>query len=137
QLARAARSGRPIVVGPWTSEVGYEALYWVPFLHWAVDHYRVDRQRVIAVSRGGTTSWYRDVAASYVDIFDCMPPEEFAAEMRVRRESGDQKQTSSSPFDVRLVETAARRCGADDVVVWHPALMYELFRPFWYGDRAL
>ena len=38
-LARQAARGGPLIVGPWTSEVGYEALYWVPFLAWAADHY--------------------------------------------------------------------------------------------------
>lgn len=136
-LARAAWSRRPIVVGPWTSEVGYEALYWVPFLHWALDRYRIDRGRVVAVSRGGTAPWYRDIAERYVDVFDCMDPREFAGEMRIRRDRGDQKQVASSPLDDRLVGAAAERFGLGRPLVWHPGLMYELFRPFWYGDRAL
>src|SRR5437899_2863013 len=28
-----ARSGKLIVVGPWLSEVGFEVLYWIPFLN--------------------------------------------------------------------------------------------------------
>jgi hypothetical protein len=136
-LARAARSRRPIVVGPWTSEVGYEALYWTPFLHWALDHYRIDTRRVIAISRGGTASWYRDIADRYVDVFDCMEPGDFSAELRMRRERGDQKQIGSSPLDDRLVASAVQRLGAPVPFVWQPGLMYELFRPFWYGDRAL
>jgi hypothetical protein len=136
-LARGASGRRPIIVGPWTSEVGYEALYWIPFLHWALDHYRIDRQRVIAVSRGGTEVWYEGVAGRYVDIFDCMRPDEFAAELRTRREQGDQKQLSTSAFDRRLAGLVADRLGIRDQVVWHPGLMYQLFRSFWYGDRSL
>ena len=136
-LARGAASGGPIVVGPWTSEVGYEALYWVPFLHWAMDRHGVDRQRVIAVSRGGTEAWYRGIAARYVDVFDCLDPGEFADAVRVRRQEGDQKQMSSSPLDRRLVALASERLGVGDAAVWHPGLMYQLFRPFWYGDRSL
>jgi hypothetical protein len=136
-LARAASGRGPIVVGPWTSEVGYEALYWIPFLHWAIDHFRIDRRRVVAISRGGTEDWYRGVAGQYVDIFDCVGTEEFAAEMRTRREQGDQKQSTASPLDSRLVAMAADRLGLHAPAVWHPGLMYELFRSFWYGDRAL
>jgi hypothetical protein len=136
-LARGAASRRPIIVGPWTSEVGYEALYWVPFLHWVLDRYRVDPQRVIAVSRGGTEAWYRGVAGRYVDVFDCMPPDEFAAELRTRREQGDQKQLAASALDRRLTGLIADRIGIRDAVVWHPGLMYQLFRSFWYGDRSL
>jgi hypothetical protein len=136
-LARAGSSRRPIVVGPWTSEVGYEALYWIPFLHWALDHYRIDTQRVIAVSRGGTEAWYRGVAGRYVDVFDCMGPDEFAAELRARREQGDQKQVAAGELDRRVAAVIAERFGAGDALMWHPGLMYQLFRAFWYGDRSL
>jgi hypothetical protein len=136
-LARGATSGRPIIVGPWASEVGYEALYWIPFLHWAMDRYGVDPQRVIAVSRGGTHAWYHGIAARYVDVFDCIDPGEFADVARARREAGDQKQMASSDLDRRLVELASARLGLRDAAVWQPGLMYQLFRAFWYGDRSL
>jgi hypothetical protein len=117
--------------------VGYEALYWVPFLHWAMDRYGIDRSRVIAVSRGGTEPWYRGIAARYVDVFDCMDPGEFAEAMRARREDGDQKQMASSDLDRRLVALASDRLGLRDATVLPPGLMYQLFRAFWYGDRSL
>ena len=62
-LAREAAGSRPIIAGPWTSEVGYEALYWLPFLAWAADHYGVRPERMIALSRGGTAGvvrWRRE-----------------------------------------------------------------------------
>ena len=46
-------SGRTIVAGPWLSEVGFETLYWVPFLRWVKAAFRLDPSRVVAVSRGG------------------------------------------------------------------------------------
>jgi hypothetical protein len=137
QLARAASSERPLIVGPWTSEVGYEALYWLPFLHWAVDRYGVSPDRVIALSRGGTQSWYRGIADRYVEIFDLVDPREFAAQAARRRDAGDQKQLAASDFDRSLISHGANRLGVSDPVSWHPGLMYQLFRPFWYGDRSL
>ena len=136
-LARGASSGRPIIVGPWTSEVGYEALYWIPFLHWAMDRYGVNRQRVVAVSRGGTEAWYSGVAAQYVDVFDCIDAREFAEASRVRRETGDQKQMAASELDRRIASLVSERLGLRDAAVWQPGLMYQLFRAFWYGDRSL
>jgi hypothetical protein len=135
-LARASGS-RPLIVGPWTSEVGYEALYWVPFLRWAVDRYGVGPERVLVVSRGGTEPWYRGIAERYVDIFDLIDVDEFARQMAARRERGDQKQMTASPLDVELVRRASERAGVSDAVVWHPGLMFQLFRAFWHGDRAL
>ena len=34
-LAKIADSDKPIIVGPWLSEVGYELLYWIPLVRWA------------------------------------------------------------------------------------------------------
>jgi len=136
-LAREAAGSRPIIAGPWTSEVGYEALYWLPFLAWAADRYGVRPDRIIALSRGGTQAWYGGVANRYVEIFDLVEPAEFARQGAARRERGDQKQMALSEFDRELIGLAASRIGARDAAVWHPGLMYQLFRAFWYGDRSL
>jgi hypothetical protein len=140
ELARVARGRQPIVAGPWLSEVGFEVLYWVPFLRWFADRYRVDRERIVAVSRGGTADWYADVAGSYVEIFDHVDPATFARrneERRDRDEAGGQKHKTRGAFDEELIEIARRRIGRSDVTVCHPALMYRLFNQFWFGNRAL
>jgi hypothetical protein len=136
-LAKTAAGGRPIIVGPWTSEVGYEALYWVPFVQWAADRYRVAPDRVVVLSRGGTHGWYRRVAGQYVEIFELVDPDEFAAQAAFRRDRGDQKQMLQSDLDRELLRLASRRLGIRDAAVWHPGLMYQVFRAFWYGDRSL
>lgn len=137
ELARASGSSRPVIVGPWTSEVGYEALYWLPFLHWATDRYAISPSRVVALSRGGTQAWYAGIADRYVEIFDLVEPAVFAAEAAARRDRGDQKQMGTSAFDALLVEQAKARLGLNDAIVWQPGLMYQMFRAFWYGDRSL
>ena len=136
-LARAAAGGRPVIAGPWTSEVGYEAMYWVPFLHWAADRYGVGPDRLIAVSRGGTRSWYEGIADRYVEIFDLVEPREFERRAAERRADGDQKQMGASAFDEELLHAARARLGLADADVWHPGLMYQLFRAFWHGDRSV
>src|SRR5215471_21240781 len=67
EIENLVASGRPLVAGPWLSEVGYEALYWIPFLRWVKAAFRLDPARVVAVSRGGTRSWYEGIAARYVE----------------------------------------------------------------------
>jgi hypothetical protein len=136
-LSREASGSRPIIAGPWTSEVGYEVLYWLPFLAWAADRYGVKPERLIALSRGGTQSWYGGVARRYVEIFDLVEPAEFARQGAARRERGDQKQMALSEFDRELIRLAMSRLGVRDAAVWHPGLMYQMFRAFWYGDRSL
>jgi len=139
-IAAVARGRRPIIAGPWLSEVGFEVLYWIPFLRWFEDRYRIDRQRVVAVSRGGVADWYRDVADGYVEIFDHMDPDTFGrrnAERREGEESGGQKQTARGSLDRDVLSAARRRTGLDDAAVCHPSLMYHLFNQFWLGNRAL
>jgi hypothetical protein len=140
ELARVAGGRQPIVAGPWLSEVGFEVLYWIPFLRWFEDRYRVDRERLVVVSRGGTAGWYADVAAGYVEIFEHMDPATFArrnAERRERDESGGQKQKTRGALDEELIDLARRHVGRPDATVCHPALMYQLFNQFWLGNRAL
>src|SRR5207237_7231339 len=96
---RAAAAGTgPIMVGPWLSEVGYEALYWVPFVRWFARQYEVDPSRLVAVSRGGVSAWYADVAHRYVEQFDLFTPEEFTDRNEARRGDADQKQFALSAF---------------------------------------
>lgn len=68
-LAAMAARGAPIVAGPWLGEVGFELLYWVPFLRWCAERLNVDPNRFIAMSRGGTATWYRPFAMRYADVF--------------------------------------------------------------------
>ena len=56
RIAEVAAGAGPIVVGPWLAEVGYEVLYWIPFLRWFQDAHGVPRERFIVVSRGGLES---------------------------------------------------------------------------------
>jgi len=140
EIAAVARGRGPIIAGPWLSEVGFEVLYWIPFLRWFEDRYRVDRERVIAVSRGGVAGWYGDLAAQYVEIFDHVTPAEFGRrnrERHQREEAGGQKQTTISSFDEELIAAARSATGTRDAAVCHPSLMYRLFSRFWYGNRAL
>lgn len=140
EIAAIARSGVPIVVGPWLAEVGYEALYWIPFLRWFEDAYRVDPSRVIAVSRGGVDHWYAGIAERYVDVFDFFTPDEFAAANEARRsetESGGQKQSGLGSFDRDILQRVRARLGAPDAAVFHPALLFRLFNQFWLGNQSL
>ena len=139
EVATLARGSRPIIVGPWLSEVGYEALYWVPFIRWMCAEHRIAPDRIVVVSRGGVSSWYADFAHQYVDIFDLMSPEEFANRNRERtnEEAGGQKQMGAGTLDselVRRVEQALSRTGH---AICHPSLMYRLFRQFWVGNRSV
>src|SRR5262245_48298491 len=125
---------RLLVAGPWLSEVGFEALYWVPFLHWLKIAFRIDPARVIAVSRGGVGSWYQGVADRYVEIWDEMDPAEFA---RRNVERGITKQYEPSALDRDILDIVSKRIGTSDFDVLHPGLMYRLMTLYWSGQRAM
>ena len=134
ELEKLATSGRPIVAGPWLSEVGFETLYWLPFLHWFRAAFRVAPGRITAVSRGGTASWYAGIADRYVEIWDDLDPQEFAARNAARATT---KQYELSELDRDILRNVAQRIGTDDFDVLHPGLMYRLFTLYWSGQRAM
>ena len=131
RAALLGRSDRPIVVGPWCGEVGFELLYWIPFVHWLVDRARIDGQRLVVVTRGGADVWYRDLASRSVEIFDLIDADAF------RHHAATWKQHRISPFDRRLLAGAIKSAGLPRARVLHPQLMYRLFTSYWKEEAVL
>jgi hypothetical protein len=136
-IARAVSGSDPIIVGPWLSEVGYEVLYWVPFVRWVQSQFRIPADRLVVVTRGGAASWYADMTTNAVELFDVMSPDDYAAgnAKRSAADRGTLKQFGVSPMDRGIVADVARRLGAGRTKVLHPSLMYRLFHQFWLGHR--
>ncbi len=140
EIARLAAGTGPIIAGPWLAEVGYEVLYWIPFLRWFQDAYGVRRDRLVVVSRGGMEAAYGDLAGSYVDIFDVLTAEALAernAQRQVEIEGGGQKQSATSVFDLEILAAARSRLGLSHASVCHPSLMFRLFRHVWHGHLPI
>ena len=138
EIAEVAKGTDPIIVGPWLAEVGYEVLYWIPFLRWFTHAYKINPDRIVAVSRGGVHSWYQGIAKTYIELFDEFTLEEFLAlneARRVETESGGQKQSALSFFDHEILQRVQKHIGTDQVHIFHPSLMFELFKQFWFGNR--
>lgn len=134
ELAALARGRDTIVAGPWLGEVGFELLYWVPFLRWFAERFAVPPERLLVVSRGGTKAWYTPFAAGYADVFDQVTPAVFRDEHDARVERlGEQKQTALSEFDRRLLAGATSESRVVSWSMLHPSRMYDLFNPFWWG----
>ncbi len=125
RLRRLAQVKGTIVVGPWTGEVGYELLYWVPFVRWALETIGVPPERVVLVSRGGTASWYGLPDARYVDVLSHRTPEQLRLHMAEAK-----KQRRVRAFDRRLLRDIAADVPGP-VGFLHPALMYALYLPYW------
>jgi hypothetical protein len=134
QMQRLARKRTPILLGPWLSEVGFELLYWIPFVRHFFKTYHIAPERVIAISRGGSAPWYSDVARGYFEIFDLYSPQDFFTHNRQREVSGGvKKQMTLSDFDRSILDQAATRLDLGEHDVVHPFWMYQLFSSYWGG----
>jgi hypothetical protein len=127
----ARRSG-PVIIGPWTGEVGFELLYWAPFVRWALRKFRIPAERVTIVSRGGTAAWYGVTGTRYIDALSVVTPEEF----RAGTAGETKKQRVFSAFDRRVVR-AVRREVPGSVSLLHPGLMYSMYMPYWKQQESI
>jgi hypothetical protein len=133
RLDEIAASAKPIVVGPWTGEVGFELLYWVPFLAWLRERWQLAPERFVIVSRGGVASWYGMPEARYTDLFSTITPDRF----RAATNQEEHKQRRASAFDREMVEAALGGVGTSEVEQIHPELMYRMLMPFWRDEAGL
>lgn len=133
-----ARDGGTIVAGPWLGEVGFELLYWVPFLAWFADRFQVTPERLLVVSRGGTSSWYSPFASRYADAFEHAQPEILKTQHDARvADIGEQKQTRITEFERGLLEAVAARAGVRAWTLLHPSRMYHVLNPYWWGHLSV
>jgi glycosyltransferase involved in cell wall biosynthesis len=138
ELARIRTSDAPIVIGPWLSEVGYELLYWIPFLNWAIRQHQLDGRRLIVVSRGGAKPWYAHLNAEYIDVFDLITVDEYRRRNEQRwAELGHQKQSAISAMDRELIDRVTAKLRLPHADVLHPSLMYRLLSLYWFGKAGI
>jgi hypothetical protein len=134
RLERIAASGRPIIAGPWTGEVGYEILYWAPFIRWFVRQYQVDPDRIRVVSRGGPQSWYQGAGDHYVDALSYFSPDEFRERAAVR---AWMKQDRVTMLDREILRRSRASLGTGPFSMLHPSLMFRSFKGFWGGRLSI
>lgn len=128
-----ARTKRPILIGPWVEEIGSCALYWLPFVAQWQHRYRIPKDRLFAIARGGSALWHE--AGHPVELFDYWPAEAIRLEtLRRSQRSGSVKQASLSEMERTLYPTIAARLGLRRYHVLHPYAMYRAIRP-WQVDQ--
>jgi len=131
-----AASRRPILVGPWQSEVGFELLYWIPFLHNLRERYGISRDRLIAIGRGGSAQWY-DTAGT-ADLYERMPLDEARTlSVQSSQRTGSIKQTGTPAWERHVCALTANGLGIAKYHVLSPSWMYRLVAPFWEGKQPI
>jgi len=133
---RSLRSGKPLLLGPFLGEIGYELEYWIPFLRRELHRHEIPPDRATVVTRGGAALWYRDFAAGALDVLELVPYEQYLPQLEERRaRAGDLKQLRVEDFDRRLVVLARERLG--DVTVVHPGYMFTCLRGLWFKSTPV
>lgn len=134
-FSRAARSTRPILIGPFRSELGFEVLYWLPLIQAWRHRYQIDPQRLIVVSRGGAGAWYG--AGRSIDLYDLASVEECRIQAKLdRAETHLEKQTRITAFDRDLYAKVAAELGVRPLWL-HPSLMYRGLAGWWQERMPL
>lgn len=134
QLLR--QSDRPILVGPFRGEVGFEALYWIPWLERLRADLQIAPDRIIPVTRGGAGAWYH--APTWVELFELRDPKAIRLEnFKDSQRTGWAKQYACRAFDRAVLRDAADSLGLKRPLTLHPAWMYHELRPFWEGQRGV
>ena len=128
------RSDKPILVGPWLSETGFELLYWIPFLAWAKTYGNLDPDKLIVISRGGAAPWYSHLTTNYEELLSYYTPDEFRRrnEERVAAQYGRLKHLDISKFDREIIRRVSDARGLHGAELLHPSEMYGLFEHFWF-----
>ena len=135
-LTYLSKSTLPILVGPWRSEVGFETLYWLPWLQRFRQQYGIPKERLIAISRGGAGQWY-DMAQA-VDLFDYVPPDRLRkAMLKDSAQHGSVKQYRLTTWERKLIPLIAEDLGIRRYHVLHPSWMYQGLDDYWHGKASV
>lgn len=127
-----SRSPRPILLGPWRSEVGFEVLYWIPFVNAFREHYRIAPERLIAIGRGGSAAWYQ--TGGHADLYEHVPVETSRVwSVRSSQQTGSLKQYAREGWEAAYCRLLAESLGIQAYHVLHPSWMYQLLAPYWTG----
>lgn len=125
---RRALAGGPVVCGPWTSEIGFELLYWIPFLRWFKEMYDLPEDRLITISRGGNQLWYQGISGRHINLFEHLPPGSLFDLMTKRvQERNTQKQMWVDDEDRDILKGLV----VPEGTLLHPSVMYRLFSSYW------
>jgi hypothetical protein len=133
---RLKHSNLPILAGPFRGEVGFEALYWIPFLRRLLKSAQIDPERLIPITRGGAGAWYG--AHPGVELYDLRDPKDIRVENRIQHAKYAQlKQTHWTDFDHAVIKDAAKRLSLKKHLTVHPGWMFAVLGPYFASAMGL
>lgn len=141
-IAELNQDARPILLGPYRSELGFECLYWLPFLRFLSSQIKDFARRASVVTRGGLAPLYADVAAQGYDLYALRDVKDVRREnlydLQARQKGKTIKQVLMTDWDEAVLEDAARALSITGVFhVVHPSWMYWALAPYWEEEAGL
>ncbi len=125
-------------MGPWRGELGFEALYWLPWLAQLRHELNIAPERMIPFTRGGAGVFYGDKYGSGPELYDFRAPQAVRIENRIQHaRTGLLKQTHWTAFDRALVKEVLKGVTGQRCMTLHPSWMYQTMRPFWDAEKGL
>jgi hypothetical protein len=115
--------------------VGFELLYWIPFVQQFRHQYKIPKERLIAIGRGGSACWY-DMAGQ-ADLYEHVPLETARVwSVQASQQTGSMKQTREEPWETHVCGLTAASLGLQKYHRLSPSWMYGLLAPWWTGQRS-
>ena len=130
---------RPIILGPFRSELGFEVSYWIPMLRWLATKVPKFDQRACVVTRGGLAPLYQHVAARGYDLYALRSVTEVRREnLFDQQQTGLLKQMRPTAWDEQVIADTAQALGLGALYhTVHPAWMYWGLEPYWADDAGM
>lgn len=130
---KLAHSKKPILLGPFRSEVGFELLYWIPFLNSFRETYKIAPERMITIGRGGSACWYQTNGAA--DLYEFVPVETVRVwNVQASQQTGTMKQTTEEPWEQHVCGLTAASLGIEQYHTLSASWMYRVLEPWWQGQ---
>lgn len=130
ELDKLLQDNKPVIAGPYISDIGIEILYWIPFLRWLIKNYNLSKNRLITISRCGTDIWYNELNGKHIDICDFLEEKEFFFMINQRIVNGI-KQFTITEIEKDILNKITEKIKVDDYYLVHPSLMFNVFLPIW------
>lgn len=125
-------SNAPIVIGPFLMELGFELLYWIPFVTKLLAEIETKEKPIYVLGRGGSQNWYPIQDKVCIEVFDFWSESEFNSSASMRYKSfGNQKQIAPHFSEEILLENFSQLYGLKSFQVLHPSLMVLLLEFYW------
>jgi hypothetical protein len=131
---------RPILLGPFRSELGFETSYWLPFLTALAKAVPTFADRAVVVTRGGLAPLYKAIASQGLDLYALRSVNDVRREnlFDAKVTNNDVvKQLQQTEWDDQVIEDVCRELRLAVPHVVHPAWMYWALAPYWMEDAGL